>query len=475
MAYPNYMIQNMRRLRPGSIFSVWLGRGWWALLLLYCGLGAVTGAWAQTSAAPNGQLPADATLEQCVQFALVNQPLVKQSRLDEEIAERNVRIGLSYWLPQVNGTANYTRNIQLQTIVLPNFTDPLGPQQVRRIGLKNVSTLALQANQLLYSNDVLRAARAARPTRLVYSQTTTLNKIDVVTSVSKAFYDILLTQEQLRILREDIQRQEKQVSDAKARYDVGISDKTDFLRADISLKNAYAQRRSVAAALPGKYASLKQLMGLPSTNPLTVSYDTLQMVRETQLDTTEQLAYEKRVEIQQLHTQQQLQRYNIDYYRYGFLPSLTASYGYNRIYQNNSFSDLYKQAYPNQQALLQLVLPIFTGTRRIQNLKIAELQQDQLDISLLDTKNQINTEYEQALGAYKGALNELLVVQQNVAQAKDVYRILNLQYREGIRTFLDVIVAETDLRTAQLNYYNALFNVLANKLDVQRALGNITF
>lgn len=456
----------IRRLRTCS-------RHWWATLAL---LLVLHGASAQTPTTPVGQpLPASATLDQCVEFALRNQPLVRQSQLDERIAERNVRIGLSYWLPQVNGTGAYTRNIQLQASVLPNFADPTAGQQIIRIGLKNVSTIGLQATQLLYSNDVLRAARSVRATRLNYAQTTTLNKIDVVTNVSKAFYDILLTEEQLRILLEDIQRQERQVRDAKAQYEVGIADKTDFLRADISLKNATAQRRSTAASLPGKYATLKQLMGVAPDNRLALSYDTLEMVRQTLLDTTVQLAYEKRVEVQQLQTQKQLQRYNIDYYRYGFLPSLSSFYNYNRVYQNNEFSELYKRAFPNQQAGLQLALPIFTGTRRIQNLKIAELQDEQLDLSIFDTKNQINSEFEQAMGAYKGSLNELYTIEQNVADAKEVYRILNLQYREGLRTFLDVIIAETDLRTAQLNYYNALFNVLSNKLDVQRALGNITF
>ncbi|SMB99382.1 hypothetical protein SAMN00120144_0166 [Hymenobacter roseosalivarius DSM 11622] len=50
---------------------------------------------------------------------------------------------------------------------------------------------------------------------------------------------------------------------------------------------------------------------------------------------------------------------------------------------------------------------------------------------------------------------------------------MKLQYDEGIKTYLEVIVAETDLRTSQLNYYNSLFAVLASKLDVERALGTI--
>jgi outer membrane protein TolC len=435
-----------------------------------------TPAQAQAPGAPASQpIPSTASLPQCIEFALRNQPLVRQSQLDEQIGERNIRIGLSSWLPQLNATGIYTRNIQLPTAVFPDLTNPSGPQQIFRIGLNNTSTLGLAASQLLFSNDVLRAARSVRPTRLVYQQQTTANKIDVVTNVSKAFYNILLTEEQLKILDEDIQRQERQVKDSKARLDVGVVDKTDYLRATVSARNAYAQRRSTAASLPGLYSNLKQLMGLGPEKPLTLQYDTLQMVRETKLDTTELLVPERRIEIQQLQTQKRLQSITIDYYRYGFLPTLSSFYNYNRIYQNNNFSELYHTAYPNQQAGAQFALPLFTGLRRIQNLKIARLQDERLDLDLFDVKNQITTEYDQALGVYKGALSQLNALQDNLVDAKEVYRVINLQYREGIKTFLELTVAEADLRTAQLNYYNALFNVLSSKLDVQRALGNITF
>jgi outer membrane protein TolC len=58
--------------------------------------------------------------------------------------------------------------------------------------------------------------------------------------------------------------------------------------------------------------------------------------------------------------------------------------------------------------------------------------------------------------------------------AKDVYKVVELQYREGIKTYLDVIVSQSDLRTAELNYYNALFTLLSSKIDLQKALGILT-
>jgi outer membrane protein TolC len=56
-----------------------------------------------------------------------------------------------------------------------------------------------------------------------------------------------------------------------------------------------------------------------------------------------------------------------------------------------------------------------------------------------------------------------------------VYNTLQLQYRAGIKTYLEVIIAETDLHTTQLNYYNALYQVMSSKIDVQKALGNLTW
>ena len=442
-------------------------------LLCWLLLMPVLGRAQATAAAP--PLPGQPlTLSECLQYALQNQPLVRQARLDEAIGERQIRVGLSAWLPQVQGLGTYTRNFQLPVAVLPNFTDPSAPAQIRRIGLQNVSNLSLQANQVLYNADVLLAARSGRYIRQQNGQNTVSYQIDVVRDVSKAFYDILLTNEQLRVLDEAIRRQQKQLHDAYAQYQVGLKDKIDYKRAEIAVKNAVTDRKSTAENLKGKYATLRQLMGAPpEAAPVSLTADTLQLLRETMLDTLEPLAFERRIEIQQLLTQQQLQRLDIDYYRLGFLPTLSAFGNYVKVYQNNQFSELYKQAYPTSQAGWQLGVPIFTGTRRLQNLKIAELRQDRLSLAVLDTKNQITTEYQQALARYKGAFLDLTAQRQNRDDAREIYTIIKLQYDEGIKTYLEVIVAENDLRTSQLNYYNALYAVLAAKLDVQRALGTL--
>lgn len=410
------------------------------------------------------------TLEQCIEFALKNRPAVQQAVLDEEIGEREIKAQLASWLPQIGLNYNLQHYLKMPVTLFPNDA---GVPTPRTIGVANTSNVQLQASQAIYNNEVLQANRAARFLRVQNDQNTVDAKINTVVAVSKAFYDILLSQEQLQILTQAITRQEKQLKDARAQYEQGLVDKTDFQRASITLGNIRSDRKRALESIKGKEALLKELIGYKPENPIQIAFNRAQMEQNIAADTIQGISFANRIEYQQLQTLRQLQGLSINYYRYGFLPSVSAFGNYNLVYQNNEFGQLFNQNYPNSLVGLSVALPIFQGTRRIQNLCRAQLLDRRLEVDIFNLQNRINTEYTQALADYKSDLTEWNTTKSNVALAEDVYRVIRLQYSEGIKTYLDLITAETDLRVTQLNYYNALYQVLSSKLDLQRAQGTI--
>lgn len=424
--------------------------------------------------APPAPLPDSMNLQDCIAFAWKNQPLLQQAKLDEAIAERDVRIGLSGWYPQANITGNYSHYLKLPVFVLPNFTDPNAPPQIVRNGLNNTSNVLFQLDQTIFGNDLLLASRGARFVRDQSVQNTVNARIATSVTVSKAYYDILTSEQQLKILEENIARIEKQLKDARAQYDAGLVDKTDYKRATITLGNSRADLRRTAELLKFKYAQLKELMGYPGNASIKIIFDSIGMEQEMLLDTLQPLNVERRIEYQQWVTKKEIQKLNINYYKYDFLPRVNAFINYNLVYQNNDFGKLYNRSYPNSVAGLSLKLPLFQGTRRVQNLRREELLGQRLDLDLENLKSRINSQYEQAMAGYKSSLNDWKTSRENVALSAEVYATIKLQYDEGIKTYLDLMTAETDLRTSQINYLNALYNVLSSKLDVQQALGNIT-
>lgn len=409
----------------------------------------------------------EVTLEKAVEYALRHQPVIQQSLIDEQITETRIKSKLAEWYPQVNFNYNYQHNFVLQkTLIGGNLV---------QLGQNNTSAAQFSASQYIFNRDLLLARRTKADVRLQSQQFTTANKIDLVVNVSKAYYDILSTDQQIRIASENITRIERSLKDAFNQFTAGISDKTDYKRATITLNNSRATLHSNLALLKAKKEYLKALMNYPETDSLNIVYDSLQMEKEISLDTTILPDYRSRIEYRQLETQSKLLQANIRYNKWAYLPTLSANGAYNFNFQSNDFSKLYNTNYPNSFAALTLGFPIFQGGKRKQDIHQAELELKRNDLDITALKNNVNAAYSQAIALYKSNLESYLALKENVGLAKEVYDVIQLQYRSGIKTYLEVITSETDLRTAQINYYTAIYQLLASKLDVMKALGEVKY
>jgi outer membrane protein TolC len=417
----------------------------------------------------NDSLPtlAEASLQNCIQYAIQHNPDIQNAKIDQQITEAQIQNKLSDWYPRVNFTYNLQHNIQLPTFIFNG--------NVSHSGSYNTSGANFSLTQNIFNRDVLLATRTAKDVREAASENTQSEKIDLAVRVSKAFYDLILTQQQLKVTDEDIVRTNQSLKDAYYQYQAGLVDKTDYKRATIALNNAKAQKKSGEESLKAKQAYLKDLMGYPVMQPLNLNYDTSQMENEVLMDTLQTVDYNDRIEIQQLQTQKKLQEYNLQYYKWSFLPDVSAFGNYNLNFLNNQFSKLYSQSYPNSFIGLTLSLPIFQGGKRLQQIKQAQFQITQAGNDIRSYENQINSQYQNALATYKSNLYNYYSLKENLSLASEVYDVIQLQYRSGVKAYLDVITAESDLRTAQINYYNALYQVLASKIDVMQSLGNIKY
>jgi outer membrane protein TolC len=414
-----------------------------------------------------------ASIDECISYAMKYQPLVRQLKLDEAIANQNIKISLSDWLPQISASAGYSYYIKQPVSVFPNLTDPTGPKVDVKIGLKNNSNVLFSASQNIFTNDLLFAFKTARYYRQQVGQTTQESLIQLVVNINKAFYDILLSEQMLSIINEDIDRLSISLKNANSLYKSGSTDKIDFSRATIALNNAKSQKINITNSISSKKSFLKQLMGYPDDKPLELKYNFIEMKKDILIDTVQGIKYSDRIEYQLLETNIRLQKITLNYYKQGFLPSLSGFANYNFVYQNDNFSALYNQSFPNSTVGLSLSFPIFAGTKKWQEIKKSKFSYQRLQLDTINLKNALNTAYIQAISEYKSNLASYFITKENISIAQDVYNTVMFQYNQGIKTYLDVIISETDLLTAQLNNLSSLISLMNSKIDVQQALGKI--
>jgi outer membrane protein len=415
----------------------------------------------------NDSLIHNGTLENIIVYTLSHQPQLQKSLLDEQITRSQINSRLADWYPQVDFNYNLQHNFQLPTTVFEG--------QVIQLGNGNTSTGNFVYNQNIFNSDLLYAASTAKNVRKLATQTTENNKINIVANVSKAFYDVLLTRQQISVAAEDIVRLERSVKDAQSQYKNGIVDKTDYQRATISLNNAVALKRNNEAALKAKLEYLKSLMGYPANASLEVVFDSLKMEGEITYDIGIAPDYNNRIEYQELQTQKKLQIANVQYAKNAFIPTLSGFADYNLNYLNNSISELYKVNYPSSYAGITMAFPLVHGGKRWMAIRQAKWQLKKTDWDLTDMQNTINAQYAQAQAAYLSSLANYTALKDNFSLAQQVYNIIQRQYHSGVKAYIEVITAESDLRTSQINYYNALYQVLSSKIDLERALGQLKY
>jgi len=247
------------------------------------------------------------TLEECLKYAVEHQTNLRQSVIDQQITERQIKYQLAEWYPQIGFSGTLQHNFQKQTSIFNNTANP--------VGTSNVSGGYFGLNQTIFNRNVVIAQQSARDVRLSAKQNTINTQIEVVANVSKAFYDLLLSHEQISLLDTDIVLLERSLKDAFNQYKSGLVDKTDYQRATISLNNAKAGRKIAEEQMKAKIAILKVQMSFPVDSFMEVRYDTTRMREQVlALDTSQLVDVNNRIEFQQLVTQKRLQEYldNID-------------------------------------------------------------------------------------------------------------------------------------------------------------------
>lgn len=408
-----------------------------------------------------------ATLDNLIQYALKHQPIIQQALITEKLADAQIRSQLGALLPQLNFNYLLQHNIQIPTNIINGNVVPLG--------VGNTSALQLQLAQNLFSSELFVANRSQGDVRLRTRQLTTNERINVVTNVTKAFYDIISTAQRIRVTAEDTVRLARSLQDAFNRYKAGIVDKIDYKRATIDLNNARADLRSNEQLVRAKTENIKNLIGYPISEPLQIVYDSNQLERDAFIDTAQNPDYTKRIEYDLLQTERKLLEYNVKLAKLAYLPRVSFNAGYNFNYQNSSFGKLYGNNFPSSFGQLVLSLPIYQGGKRKADIQYAELELDNNQWDIYSLRNSVNSEFAQAKATYLANFINYQTLRENLDLAQEVYDVVQLQYRNGIKAYLEVVTAETALRAARLNYYDALYQLLSSKVDVQKALGQIRY
>jgi outer membrane protein len=449
--------------------------------------------------------PQKFTLDECIQYALQNSVNAKNAILDVEIAEHVITERRSEGLPQI------TANVALQdNIKLPRFFttyNPGGPSIGGDLstvpGIKPGDVVAAQnffqlpsngnasiaVNQMIFNSSYFLGLKAMRTYRELSVRAAQLTKQDIIVNVTKAYYGVLINQDRINLYNTNINRVDSLLKNTKAMNQNGFVEEIDVDRTTVNLNNLLAEREMLYDVISLNLNLLKFQMNFPINEPLQVAGDiaSLQVDPNAPASYAADWSYSQRIEYKTIETNLRLQQLDIKARKARAVPTINAYYNLGYATQSPDVAGLFKtnshvkdngalgpdKWYQYSNYGLAVRIPIFGGMAQYANVQQARLAQSKLENQAAMTKSLIDTETNNTGIVYHNAIKSLQSQADNLVLAEKIARITKIKYQQGVGSNLEVLDAEGSLKQTQINYYNALYQALLAKVDLDKAYGKI--
>ena len=299
----------------------------------------------------------------------------------------------------------------------------------------------------------------------------------VVTDVKMAYFDALISKDQLRIVEQSIARWEESRKDTQAMFRQGIAADIDTLKAFLSVENLRPELIQAGNRVSITMTKLKNAMGIPpdSSIVLTGKLEVLPSSYPSDIAAAYGEALASRPDLHQLELQVKAEGEQVAAANAEHFPVLSAFGKWETQTAFNDDTRLADAVWPQSSSVgLKLSLPIFTGFRisaKVQQAKIAQLQ---TRTRYEDLKANIRAEMEIRLSNFRESQKRIEVQSKTISVAERSYRISLLRFREGIGSRLELTDAELQLNKAKTNYLQAIYDYLVASVQLDKALGRST-
>jgi outer membrane protein TolC len=296
----------------------------------------------------------------------------------------------------------------------------------------------------------------------------------IKTNIYKIYYQLVVSKTQIALLDANIDRLQKLLHDTREIYKNGFAEKLDVDKVSVQLSNLQTEKVKALNQITNGYLGLKLLMGMPISDSLRLT-DTIgyEQIREG-LPLISEFNYRDRKEFQSVELGIKLNEFNIRRYKLSRIPSVSLNAYYNENAQRNKFNFFSGgEWFPVSAITLRVNVPIFKGFSTKAKIEKANLELQQSINQREALKLSIDNDIQVAKNNFTAAIVTLDFQKKNMELAEQIFDQTKKKFDAGVGSNLEINAAQTDLKAAQTNYINALYEAIIAKTDYFKAIGKL--
>ena len=298
----------------------------------------------------------------------------------------------------------------------------------------------------------------------------------VIQAVITAYVDVRRDQERLRISQDNVAVLQRQLDEARARFEVGEITRTDVAQAEARFAASRASLASAQAQLAISRASYAAVVG---QNPGDLEPEpSLETLLPTAVENAFDAAEQNNSQILGAQYAERASAARVATARSSRLPSITAtgSVGYDAsasavspLFSNNAFEDYGRSV----SGRVGVSVPLFTGGLISSQVRAAQERNNADRQAIEETRRSVLRTVSQAWNSLIGARANLTANEEQVRAARIAFEGVRQEAQVGLRTTLDVLNAEQELRNAEMSLVTARHDEYVAAAVLLSAMGKL--
>lgn len=414
-----------------------------------------------------GQDNAVVTLEQALDMALKNNSAIKEAMQRVEAAAEQRKAAGADLLPKLSASYSYTNLKDQPYTVVGGSHLPVSGDEIYKWNVAAVQplftgfALSTRYEMARYGVDLARTSHD-------------LARMDVAYRVRDAYYTSLLARRYRDVADEAVENLRSHVKDAETFYDQGIIPYNDLLKSKVALAAAMQNRERALANEESAVSSLNMLLGL-SLDTRTRLAEILEEGSgpELSLDTLSAEALESRPELKAMKTALINADNAVRLARSASYPTVSLVGAYERVGDNPKADDNDYGNDHNASVGIEARWQFFEWGKTRAEVSRAIHEKNALEEQMRGLEDAVRLDVKNAFLEVGVARANIVTAREALEQAKENYRITNLQYQQQVTTSTEVLDARTALSQAETSYYGSLYGHLRAIARLDRALGRM--
>lgn len=410
------------------------------------------------------------TLKDAVIKAMSGNYDIKLSESELKLSDQELIRAFGKYLPSLNFNMAFNHNMKQKEIKGVDRTSDF-----YNMGLgASVSLFDGFSREANYS----RAQKGMDASKLGYEQT----KKNVILDVYREYINYIKNSQIARIRRENLEEGKKELERIRAQYDAGLIQKGVVYAQEADLANNEIQLIRAENDINTAKARLLQVMGMNPDEEVDFDLNSFpNLIKDEEVkqfrgeigtfNQAVNTALENRLDYASQKLLLESAKLTKDMATGAYYPSLTANGGWN--WGDSKFGAFSDKAYFNVG--FNLSVPIFQNYNIDYQVQSAQFAIDQKLFELKKFEQSLRSSVQIAYLNLESSEKQLSVAQYAVRASEQNYESTKERLTVGATNINDLIQANTQLVTSQINKLNAVYSYILAKKEIEFALGKLDF